>query len=152
MKMPKKLLGEGKFEGKSHAETKGGGGGGFPDINIVLSCHGSRAGAPDRCTYLGQGRGKRELLCFPSAACIWMRIWHCSDVCAVAIWKAWTDHGSASVTQPQHSLLLSGLSSRYNETFWDSVSGSDVSNNGPITLCNSEIAYIECWISGHLFL
>lgn len=36
MKMPKKLLGEWKFEGKSHAGTKGVGGGAFPDIDIRL--------------------------------------------------------------------------------------------------------------------
>lgn len=69
---------------------------------------------------LGLG-GRKTLLCFPSTGYIWMRIWHCSGVCAVVIGKVWIDHSSASVTQPQHSLLLSGQSGRHNETFWDGV-------------------------------
>lgn len=137
-----------KFEGKMSCWDQGGWGGGLSDM-----CSGATGAEHLVSNSLGQGGGKREPLCFPSAGYICrMGTWHCSDVCAAAIWKSWIDHISASVTQPQHSLLLSGLSSRYNETFWDTLSGSDVSNTAPITLWSLEIVCIESWISGHLFL
>lgn len=145
MKMPEKLpeseqrQASGSLKGKPHAGARVAGGDGLSDL-----CPGATGAEQEHLVSnpLGQGGRKRELLCFPSAGNTWMRIWYCSDVCAAAIWKAWIDHISASVTQPQHALLLSGLSSRYNEIFWDSVSGSDVSNTVPITLWGLEIAYI----------
>lgn len=76
--------GQWKFEGKSLAGTKVCGG--DQTCSLVLRCHEGRAGASDIKSF-GAGWGKRELLCFPSAGCIWMRIWHCSDVCAAAIGK-----------------------------------------------------------------
>lgn len=153
MKMPKKLS-EGeqravwKFEGKSLAGTKVCGRDQI--CSLVLRCHRSRARAPD-IKSSGAGWGKRDLLCFPSTGCIWMRIWHCSDVCAAAIGKhelttalpLWLNHSTPFCFLG----CLAGIMRPFGIEFL-----TDVSNSAHITLWSLEIAYIESWISGHLFL
>lgn len=153
MKMPEKLpegkerQGSGSLKGNLMQGPRWVEGVGTQSCLLVLRCRGSRAGAPGIKPFRGRESSFVSQVQDTSG-------WEFDTAQMLVLLQSGkltrrTDRSSACVTQPQQSLLLSGLSSRYNEIFWDTVSGSDVPTLLPSL---SGDAYIESWISGHLFL